>query len=84
MRYRYLGFLIDLATFLNPRWSQKRRDRVDQILVRELHSEESAWTDYAQDEAEVKDQLSENILEVLVVDTVKVLTDVWMKRSRQD
>jgi hypothetical protein len=40
------------------RWSQKRRDRVDQILVRELHSEESAWTDYAEDEAEVKDQVS--------------------------
>jgi hypothetical protein len=29
------------------RWSQKRRDRVDQILVRELHAEEANWKDYS-------------------------------------
>ena len=57
---------------------------MDQILVRELHSEESAWTDYAHDEAEVKDQLSENIFEVMILDTVKILQDIWTKRSRQD
>ena len=28
------------------RWSHKRRDRVDQVLVRELHAEEASWTDY--------------------------------------
>ena len=53
------------------RWSpQKRRDRVDQILVRELHSEEKEWTDYAQDETLVKDSVTESLFELLLADTV--------------
>ena len=52
------------------RWSQKKRDKVDQILVRELHAEEAAWTDYSKDEALVKDQLSEAVLNLLIADTV--------------
>ena len=53
------------------RWSpQKRRDRVDQILVRELHSEEKEWTDYAQDETLVKDSVTDSLFELLLADTV--------------
>ncbi len=55
------------------RWSQKRRDRVDQILVRELHAEESGWTDYADDEAAVKDQVARDIFGVLLADTMSQL-----------
>ena len=56
------------------RWSQRKRDRVDQILVRELHGEEVGWTDYSKDEALVKDQVSKAILDLLIDDTVKELT----------
>ena len=53
------------------RWSpQKRRDRVDQILVRELHSEEKEWTDYSQDETIVKDSVADSLFELLLTDTV--------------
>ena len=56
------------------RWSpQKRRDRVDQILVRELHSEEKEWTDYAQDETQVKDSVTDSLFELLLADTVDQL-----------
>ena len=58
------------------RWSQKKRDKVDQILVRELHAEEAAWTDYSKDEALVKDQLSEAVLNLLIEDTVKEIKRV--------
>ena len=40
------------------RWSQKKRDRVDQVLVRELHTEEPSWTNYEDDEAQVKSKIS--------------------------
>ena len=60
------------------RWSpQKRRDRVDQILVRELHSEEAAWTDFSVDETSVKDALAETLLETLVNDTVAALKKAY-------
>ena len=58
------------------RWSQKKRDKVDQILVRELHAEEAAWTDYSKDEALVKDQLSDAILNLLIDDTVREIKRV--------
>lgn len=61
------------------RWSQKKRDRVDAILVRELHSEEAGWTDYAADEALVKDQLAESVLNLLVEDTARELAAVLRK-----
>eukprot|EP00095_Tigriopus_kingsejongensis_P009069 maker-scaffold308_size214241-snap-gene-1.46 protein:Tk09069 transcript:maker-scaffold308_size214241-snap-gene-1.46-mRNA-1 annotation:"centrosome-associated protein 350-like" len=57
------------------RWSQKRRDRVDHILVRELHAEEAHWTDYSQDEAVVKDQLHAGIWNILLADTTRVVTN---------
>ncbi len=53
------------------RWSQKKRDRVDQILVRELHSEEGAWTDYSRDEAAVKGATAEAVMAMLLEDTAR-------------
>ena len=62
------------------RWSpQKRRDRVDQILVRELHSEETEWTDYSQDEAIVKDSVSEGLFDILITDTVDHVKQALVK-----
>lgn len=65
------------------RWSHKRRDRVDQVLVRELHAEESAWTNYEEDEVQVKDEICSQMLDVLVADTVKALHRVALNRRSQ-
>ena len=62
------------------RWSQKRRDRVDQILVRELHSEESAWTDYSADEATVKNQLTDALMDMLIQDTADIFQKIEEKK----
>ena len=62
------------------RWSpQKRRDRVDQILVRELHSEEKEWTDYSQDEAIVKDAVTDSLFDLLLTDTVHQMRRALVK-----
>ena len=58
------------------RWSHKRRDRVDQVLVRELHGEESTWIDYEADEIHVKDELSNTLLDSLISDTVQAFKKV--------
>ena len=58
------------------RWSQKKRDRVDQVLVRELHTEEPSWTNYEDDEAQVKCDLSNVILDSLITDTVQAFKKI--------
>ena len=63
------------------RWSpQKRRDRVDQILVRELHSEEVSWTDFSHDETLVKDSISNSIMDLLINDTVETLKRAYSQK----
>lgn len=51
------------------RWSQKKRDRVDEILVRELQIEEKFWTDFTSEEVQVKYQTAEAILDLLLDET---------------
>ena len=63
------------------RWAGKKRDRVDEILVRELQQEEAVWTDYSQDELMVKDQITETILQSLLADSVQVFIDIYRKRE---
>ncbi|KAK9752933.1 hypothetical protein QE152_g3792 [Popillia japonica] len=38
------------------KWSRKKRDHVDEILVIESQTEESEWTNYDDDEVIVKDR----------------------------
>jgi hypothetical protein len=52
------------------RWSLKKRDKVDHILVRELHAEEAKWTDYTEDEMTVKNRVAQEIWDALIDDTL--------------
>jgi len=61
------------------RWAGKKRDRVDEILVRELQEEEVVWTDYTQDEVVVKDQMTDTIMDSLVQDTADVFSSIYSK-----
>ena len=63
------------------RWPHKRRDRVDQVLVRELHAEEAAWTNYEDDEVQVKDDLSNLILEALIDDTTRAFKQILLRHG---
>ena len=52
---------------------------MDQILVRELHSEEKEWTDYTYDETIVKDSVTDGLMEVLITDTVEHIKHTLVK-----
>ncbi|XP_044849033.1 coiled-coil domain-containing protein 187 [Mauremys mutica] len=58
-----------------------KRDRVDLILIQELHKEESQWTDYAEDELAVKMRVTEDIFDSLILDTIGVLKKISLKRT---
>ncbi|XP_068081850.1 centrosome-associated protein 350 [Anabrus simplex] len=63
------------------RWSRKRRDYVDELLVRESHEEEPGWTNYEQDEVTVKNEVTMAIWNSLLDDTVEVFTDILNKKA---
>ena len=60
-------------------WAGKKRDRVDEILVRELQEEEVIWTNYNEDEVIVKDQMADTLLEDLISDTTLVFERIYKK-----
>ncbi|XP_055965620.1 centrosome-associated protein 350-like, partial [Sorex fumeus] len=64
------------------KFGRKKRDRVDHILVQELHEEEAQWVNYDEDELCVKMQLAEGIFESLLRDTVDVLNRISDRQGR--
>ncbi|XP_059353020.1 uncharacterized protein LOC130688904 [Daphnia carinata] len=58
------------------RWSQKKRDRVDEILVRELQVEEKLWTDFSSEEVQVKHQTADAILDMLLDETAYICNQI--------
>lgn len=64
------------------KFGRKKRDRVDHILVQELHEEEAQWVNYDEDELCVKMQLADGIFETLIRDTVDVLNQINAKQQR--
>ncbi|CAH1179034.1 unnamed protein product [Phaedon cochleariae] len=51
------------------KWSRKKRDHVDEILVMESQAEEVQWTNYDQEELVVMDQVTNEIMNMLLKDT---------------
>ncbi|XP_035811207.2 centrosome-associated protein 350 isoform X2 [Amphiprion ocellaris] len=66
------------------KFGRKKRDKVDHILVQELHEEEAQWVNYDEDELFVKMQLADSIFDALLKDTANTLTLISDKRARRD
>lgn len=64
------------------RWSRKKRDHVDEILVLEAQTEEAEWTNYDRDELTVKNNLTNEILDILVSETAVIMSEIMKKRSK--
>ncbi|KAM4861546.1 centrosome-associated protein 350 isoform 2-T4 [Thomomys bottae] len=64
------------------KFGRKKRDRVDHILVQELHEEEAQWVNYDEDELCVKMQLADGIFENLIKDTIDILNQISEKQGR--
>ncbi|KAF7667805.1 hypothetical protein LDENG_00042920 [Lucifuga dentata] len=65
------------------KFGRKKRDRVDHILVQELHEEEAQWVNYDEDELFVKLQLADSVFDVLLKDTANVLTLIYENRDKR-
>nr|CAD7573796.1 unnamed protein product [Timema californicum] len=63
------------------RWSRRKRDCVDDLLMRESHEEEAGWTNYDQDEVTVKNEVTVCILNCLLDETARVFKEIFDKRS---
>lgn len=64
------------------KFGRKKRDRVDHILVQELHEEEAQWVNYDEDELYVKMQLADGIFEALIRETIDILNQISEKQER--
>uniref|UniRef100_A0A8C6Y9W9 Centrosomal protein 350 n=1 Tax=Naja naja TaxID=35670 RepID=A0A8C6Y9W9_NAJNA len=63
------------------KFGRKKKDRVDHILVQELHEEEAQWVNYDEDELYVKMQLADGIFEALIRDTIDLLNQIFEKQK---
>ena len=66
--------LRDAVPLSAPKWSSRRKqDVVDWLLVKELREEEPGWVDYTAAEFDVKTQLVDSLMELLLNDTVQTV-----------
>lgn len=63
-------------------WSRKKRDRVDELLVRESQEEELEWTDYSKCEVAVKNNVAISIFDSILDDTVEALMRVFQNKLK--
>jgi hypothetical protein len=64
-------------------WSCKERDYVDKILTKESHEEESAWTNYEEDEVTVKNEIALGILGSLLDETVQIILHIRKTKCKK-
>lgn len=65
------------------RWSRKKRDHVDELLVGESQEEETQWTRYDHDQLTVKNEVTAAILDSLLGDATRVLAAIFSKKMRR-
>ncbi|CAB3984042.1 centrosome-associated 350 isoform X1 [Paramuricea clavata] len=61
-----------------------KKDNVDAILIEELRQEEPLWTDYEEDETNVKFQVADAILNMMLEDTARVFNAIQAKKHVPD
>ncbi|XP_046673652.1 centrosome-associated protein 350-like isoform X2 [Homalodisca vitripennis] len=63
-------------------WSRKKRDRVDELLVRDSQEEEQEWTDYSKCEVSIKNTMALSIFDSLIEETTLVLNSAFEKKMK--
>ena len=61
-----------------------KKDNVDAILIEELRQEEPLWTDYEEDETNMKFQVADAILNMMLEDTARVFNAIQAKKHVPD
>ncbi|KAF6202096.1 hypothetical protein GE061_004493 [Apolygus lucorum] len=87
----YLEKEIKLAFGFNPRilreslimkWTRKRRDHVDEILVRELQESEAEWRDFTVEENMIKNRLADALLSQSLDDATLALSTAFANKFK--
>lgn len=65
-------------------WGRKKRDFVDELLTREAHEEEESWTNYDDDEAKLKNDITVTILNNLLDETVAMFQLIHRRRLERE
>lgn len=77
----YLGLKArEVRENLIIRWSRKRRDHVDEILVRESQEEDWEWTDFTEEENTIKNRIAESIIEESLDLATQALAQAFTKK----
>ncbi|XP_073975607.1 uncharacterized protein isoform X3 [Rhodnius prolixus] len=66
------------------KWSRKKRDQVDEILIRECQDEEQEWVDFTLEENSVKNQLADSIIDKVLEDAVSGLSLAFTKKFKDE
>lgn len=61
-------------------WSRKKRDRVDELLMRESQEEEQEWIDYSKYEVGIKNDVALNIFKGLLEETSLVVSKALQRK----
>lgn len=64
------------------KWSRKKRDHVDEILVVECQAEEDQWINYEKDELLVRNQITQDIMNMLLKETADIFHKILSKRPQ--
>lgn len=63
-------------------WSKKKKtDYVDEILINELQQEEHEWVSYEQDELNIKNQITDDLLNELISDATSAIDNIVRDRN---
>jgi len=59
---------------------RKRKDMVDRMLVLELRQEEPGWVNYDDDVVDIKNSVTDTLIDILIADTVRALCQCQVSR----
>lgn len=62
------------------KWSRKKRDHVDEVLVVECQAEDEQWINYEKDELLIMNEVTNEIMNFLISDTADVIGEIFSKR----
>lgn len=63
------------------KWCSKKRDHIDKILILESQYEELDWTNYEYDELTIFQEITTEILNVLILESLKSINDCFIKKG---
>lgn len=63
------------------KWSSKKGDNVDRLLIVESAAEETEWINYEKDELIVKDEVTKDIMSMLLEDAANEFKEIYAKKA---